>query len=110
MPIVKKFAAAVDDLIEIGGYIARDSPANAERFIDALDRECQKLADSPVVLGHRCPGLHSDLRRHNFKRYAVIYRPVTDGIELVGVFQASRELQAIFAKLNERVDDENGPG
>lgn len=48
-------------------------------------------------------GLHPDLRRHNFKRYALIYRPVPDGIELVGVFHGSRELEAIFARLNERV-------
>jgi toxin ParE1/3/4 len=102
---IRKFAAAEDDLVEIGSYIARDIPANAERFIDALEQECQKLADSPFELGQRCSGLHSELLRHNFKRYALIYRPVSDGIELVGVFHGSRELQAVFARLNERFED-----
>ena len=54
-------------------------------------------------LGRSCEGLHPDLRRHNFKRYAIIYRPVPDGIELVGVFQGSRDLEAMFERLNERV-------
>ena len=102
MGIVKKFLAAEQDLREIGLYIAQDSLINADRFIDSLERECQKLADSPIVLGRRCEGLNPELRRHSFKRYAIIYRPVEDGIELVGVFHSSRDLKAIFRRLNER--------
>jgi toxin ParE1/3/4 len=105
MRSVRRFPAAEDDLFEIGLYIARDSPASAERFIDALERECHKLAHSPFELGHRCEGLHPELRRYNYKRYALIYRPIPDGIELVGVFHASRELEAIFARLNERLEE-----
>jgi toxin ParE1/3/4 len=103
MKTVKKYPAAEQDLIEIGVYIAQDSLANADRFIDAIEKECQKLADSPFVLGRNCEGLHPELRRHNFKRYAIIYRPVSDGIELVGVFQGGRDLEAMFERLNERV-------
>jgi toxin ParE1/3/4 len=103
MKTVKKYPAAEQDLIEIGVYIAQDSLANADRFIDAIEKECQKLADSPFILGRSCEGLHPDLRRHNFKHYAIIYRPVSDGIELVGVFQGSRDLEAMFERLNERV-------
>jgi toxin ParE1/3/4 len=109
MGSVKRFPAAEDDLVEIGLYIAQDSPANAERFIDALERECLKLANSSFDLGHRCEGLHPELRRFNFKNYALIYRPVSDGIELVGVFHGSRELEAMFARLNERME-ESRPG
>jgi toxin ParE1/3/4 len=104
MGIVKKLPAAEQDLIEIGLYIAEDSPVNAERFIDAIETECQKLAVSPFILGRSCEGLHPDLRRHNFKHYAIIYKPVPDGIELVGVFHGSRELEAIFKRLNERLE------
>jgi toxin ParE1/3/4 len=103
MQWVRKFPAAEEDLLEIGLYIARDSPGNAERFVDALERECRKLAMSPFDVGQRCEGLHPELRRHNFKSYALIYRPVPDGIELVGVFHGSRELEAVFARLNERL-------
>ncbi len=103
MGTVRRYPAAEQDLIEIGLHIAEDSPVNAERFIDALERECQKLADSLFDLGSRCEGLHPELRRHNYKRYVIIYRPVSDGIELVGVFQGSRQLEAMFKRLNERV-------
>jgi toxin ParE1/3/4 len=99
---VKKYPAAEQDLVDIALYIARDSPTNADRFIDAIERECQKLADSPFVLGRSCAGLHPDLRRHNFKNYALVFRPVPGGIELVGVFHGSRELEAMFERLNER--------
>lgn len=105
MGIVKKLPAAEQDLIEIGVYIALDSPVNADRFVDAIEKECQKLADSPFLLGRGCEGLHPDLRRHNFKRYAIVYRPIPDGIELVGVFHGSRELDALFTRLNERLQD-----
>jgi toxin ParE1/3/4 len=103
MGIVRRFPAAEQDLREIGLYIAQDSLINADRFIDAIERECQWLADSPIILGRSCEGLHPELRRHNFKRYSIIYRPVEDGIELVGVFHSSRDLEAIFKRLNERV-------
>lgn len=103
MGAVRKFPAAERDLIEIGAYIAQDSPINADRFIDALEAECQKLADSPIILGKKCEGLNPDLRRYNFKRYAIVYRPIPNGIELVGVFHGSRQLEAMFKRLNERI-------
>jgi toxin ParE1/3/4 len=103
MGTVRKYPAAERDLIEIGVYIAQDSPTNAERFVNAIEKECQKLADSPFVLGRSCEGLHPELRRYNFKRYAIVYRPAADGIELVGVFHGSRELEAMFDRLNARV-------
>ncbi|HKI05842.1 MAG TPA: type II toxin-antitoxin system RelE/ParE family toxin [Thermoanaerobaculia bacterium] len=103
MGVVRKVPAAEQDLVEIGVYIAQDSLVNADRFIDAIERECQKLADSPFLLGRSCEGLHADLRRHNFKHYAIIYRPVSGGIDLVGVFHGSRQLEAIFECLNERL-------
>lgn len=103
MGTVKRYPAAEADLVEIGVFIAENSPDNADRFVDALERECQKLADSPFILGRSCEGLHPDLRRHNFKRYAIVYQPVSDGIELVGVFQGSRDLEAMFERLNERL-------
>ncbi len=102
MGTVDRYPGAEQDLVEIGVYIAEDSPAQADRFVDALEKECQKLADSPFVLGSRCPGLHPELRRHNFKRYAIVYKPVSGGIELVGIFQGSRDLDAMFERLNER--------
>ena len=46
MATVKKYLGAEQDLIEIGLYIAQDSPANADRFIDAIEMECP-MASSP---------------------------------------------------------------
>jgi len=103
MRSVRKLSGAERDLVEIAYFIADDSLANAEHFIDAIEAECQKLADSPILLGRPCEGLHPELRRHNFKRYAIIYRPIPEGIELVGVFQGSRDLEAIFQWLNRRL-------
>jgi plasmid stabilization system protein ParE len=35
--------AAIDDLREIGAYIARDNPERADAFIDELERRCREL-------------------------------------------------------------------
>jgi toxin ParE1/3/4 len=100
---VKKYPGAERDLLEIAYYISEDSVPNAERFIDSIEAECQKLADSPILLGRPCMELHPELRRHNFKRYAILYLPATDGIELVGVFHGSRDFEAIFEWLGQRL-------
>ncbi len=39
-------ALAESDLLEIWKYIAEDSPANADRFIDYLDEKCRLLAET----------------------------------------------------------------
>ena len=50
MGSVKKLLAAEDDLLEIGHYIAQDSPVNAERFLYADNRTLQWRPDASLRL------------------------------------------------------------
>jgi toxin ParE1/3/4 len=82
---------AKSELEAIGDYIAADSPANAERFIDRLTEKFIALGRSPRI-GRARPGLRSDLRSFPFGAYLILYRIVDDGVEIVRVVHSARNL------------------
>lgn len=66
--------AAIDDLIAIGRYIAKDSPVRAETFVDELERKCLELADAPrafPLVPHR---KNKDVRRRVHGNCLIFYR------------------------------------
>jgi len=83
------------DLIEIWSYIAEDSVANADIFIDKLGETLQSLARQPGSGRHReelAPGIQS----FPFGRYVIFYRVVTSAIEIVRVLHGARDIESIF--------------
>jgi toxin ParE1/3/4 len=48
MPIIVKLPHAECDLVEIWDYIADDSEARADAFIDRIDRKFVALASNPA--------------------------------------------------------------
>ena len=86
---------ASSDLIEIWIYIADDSVANADAFIDKLYQAIQALGRQPGSGRHReevAPGIQS----FPFGRYIIFYRAVTSGIEIVRVLHGARDIENIF--------------
>ena len=86
---------ASSDLIEIWIYIADDSVANADAFIDKLYQAIQALGRQPGSGRHReelAPGIQS----FPFGRYIIFYRAVTSGIEIVRVLHSGRDIENIF--------------
>jgi len=86
---------ASSDLIEIWTYIADDSVANADAFIDKLYQAIQALGRQPGSGRHReelAPGIQS----FPFGRYIIFYRAVTSGIEIVRVLHSARDIENIF--------------
>jgi toxin ParE1/3/4 len=86
---------ASSDLIEIWSYIADDSVANADAFIDKLCVTIQSLARQPGSGRHReelAPGIQS----FPFGRYIIFYRVVTNAIEIVRVLHGARDIESIF--------------
>jgi len=63
------------DLIEIWGYIADDSEANADAFIDKLYETIQVLGRQPGSGRHR-EELASGIQSFPFGRYIIFYRAV----------------------------------
>ena len=81
----------IDDLAEIWSYIAEDSPNRADTFIDSIDGKFHELAQSPHIGRSRnelLPGLCS----FSVGRYLIFYLIIPDGIEIVRVLHASRDI------------------
>jgi toxin ParE1/3/4 len=83
------------DLIEIWNYIADDSPANADVFIDKLYEMLQVLASQPGS-GRRREELAPEMQSFPFGRYVIFYQAVTNSIEIVRILHGARDIESIF--------------
>jgi toxin ParE1/3/4 len=86
---------AEQDLLEIWSYIARDSPNQADRFVDLLTAKCETLARSPE-LGRRREELGPSLRSFPVARYIIFYRRGDNGIEVARILSAYRDIGQLF--------------
>ena len=86
---------ARSDLMEIWNYIADDSIANADAFIDKLFETTQLLANRPKA-GRRREELAPGILSFPFGRYIIFYRVIRNAIEVVRVLHGARDIQAIF--------------
>jgi len=88
--------AAVRDLEELISYIAADSPLNAERILDKLEKRAQTLESTPVR-GRVVPELaHFGIRNWReliVKPYRIIYRIDEDTVNVLAVLDGRRDLQ-----------------
>jgi len=83
------------DLIEIGDFIAKDSRANARRFVGKLIKQCERIAHKPLLYAARediAPGL----RIAPMGRYVVFFRLLGDTIRIERVLHGARDLPTIF--------------
>jgi toxin ParE1/3/4 len=91
--------AAVRDLEELMSYIAADSPLNAERILDKLEKRAQTLGSTPVR-GRVVPELaHFGIRNWReliVKPYRIIYRIDEDTVNVLAVLDGRRDLQDLL--------------
>jgi len=95
MPRVTRRPLAETDILEIWDYIADDSLAAADRWVDRLDEQFRLLAAQPMMgraRGELAPGVRS----FPFGRYVIFYVPLDDGIDLVRVLHGARDIDAVF--------------
>jgi toxin ParE1/3/4 len=83
------------DLTEIWSYIADDSVANADAFIDKLNDAIQLLARQPGA-GRQREELAPGIQSFPFGRYIIFYRADTSEIEIVRVLHGARDIENIF--------------
>jgi len=80
------------DLVEIRRFIARDSPAAAQRWIARLRDGARKAADFPLG-GIRVPELNlENLREAILGGYRIVYRVEAEAIVVLTVFEGHRLL------------------
>jgi toxin ParE1/3/4 len=95
MPQVVKLPLAETDLDDIWWYIAQDNPDAADRFLDKIEERCQALAQFPNM-GLSRDDLLPSLRSLPIGRYLIFYMPIDDGIQVVRVLPAMRDIDAFF--------------
>jgi toxin ParE1/3/4 len=95
MPYVVKTPQADHDLVEIWAFVACDTPSAADRLLDTINDKCTLLSESPRM-GRRRPELATSLHSFPVDSYVVFYRPIEDGIEVVRVIHAARDIPAVF--------------
>ncbi len=95
MPRIVRTPRAKVDLLEIWNYIARDSPTQADRFVERIDRTLGLLSTQPHM-GQNRSELAANLRSFSVGNYVIFFRPLNDGIEVERVINAARDLGSIF--------------
>ena len=91
MPTLRRHPQAEQDLIEIYQHISRDNPPAAEKLVRAVNAKCETLARSPMI-GRARPELREELRSFPYGAYLILYRIIDDGVEIVRVVHAARNL------------------
>jgi toxin ParE1/3/4 len=82
-------------------YIDQQNHAAAIRFLQAAEASCKELTAMPE-LGQRQQFRReslTDLRAwqvRGFENFVIYYRPIEDGIEVVRVLHAARDIAAIL--------------
>lgn len=95
MPKIFKSLRAKADLIEIWDYIAEDSESRADAFVVKIHEKFLALSERPGI-GRAREELGEGIRSFPIGRYIIFYHAVSEGIEVVRVLHASRDLEAIF--------------
>lgn len=87
---------AINDLIEIGSFIGRDSPARARAFVNALQAQCLSLQENffrhPIFRGSD----EDSIRRLNYREYMIFYKVTPTCVSIVRVIHGARDLDTIF--------------
>lgn len=91
MATVTKRPRAKSDLIDIWRFIAIDSPDNATRFLLTIDEKLQTIAENPFM-GKAREELMEGLRSFPIGNYIIYYFPAGDGIDIVRVLNAARDI------------------
>ena len=89
--------AAVEDLEHIFNYIGHEqhSPNTAARVIREIARKANNYAASPLLAAAR-PEMGPSIRAYYVNRYAVFYRPISQGIEVLRIIHGSRDVLRVF--------------
>jgi toxin ParE1/3/4 len=87
---------------EFAVYLASQSPAAADRFLDSCMSDFERLSVMPGM------GAKREFRNPNaagirswplsgFPNYLIFYRPIEDGVEILRLLHGARDIEAIFS-------------
>lgn len=88
------------DLLDIGDYIAKDTLANARRFVAKLIEQCQRIGRAPLGYAGR-EDLAPGLRMAALGRYVIFFRVLDGTVRIERVLHGARNLPAVLGSENE---------
>lgn len=91
MSRIVRSAAAERDARTIWRYIALDSPDAATDLLARIDEKLRFLAETPLA-GTPRPELAPNVRSFALGNYLIFCRPLPDGIRLLRLLNASRDI------------------
>lgn len=106
MPKVTFSPKSRQDLLDIGDYIARKSPANARRFVGKLMAQGQRIGSSPMGYVGR-EDLAPGLRMAALGRYVIFFRLIDGTVRIERVVHGARNLPVVFRHQNQQVEDDS---
>ena len=83
------------DILEIWEFIAADSIAAADKWVDDLDEKMALWATQPMM-GRARDELAPGIRSLAFGRYVVFFAPLPEGIDVVRVLHGARDIDNTF--------------
>ena len=86
---------AEKDFDGIFAFITKDNPDAARKFVDRLQASCEALAIHPLM-GQRMVSRGNLYRVFSVHKYAVVYRTISDGVEIVRVIHGARDIDRLF--------------
>jgi plasmid stabilization system protein ParE len=90
---------AVDDLLDIWGFIASDSPEAADRVEAAIFRACDLLAASPLAGSTRKDLTPLAVRFwvvQPYSNYLIVYDPKKKPLQVIRILHAARHLPSVL--------------
>ena len=84
------------DLSEIADYFTATNVEVGERFFREFNSKCQHLISFPSS-GKSYGTIRADLRGLSLEGYIIFYRILDDGIEILRVVSARRNLPSLFS-------------
>jgi plasmid stabilization system protein ParE len=87
------------DLIEIGAWIAADSPARADTFLDALEGACTALSSNPSRFSVARIVNGEAVRKRVYRGYLIFYRIHRSRVEILRVTHGKRDWVALLSEL-----------
>ncbi len=80
---------AIEDLVIIGEYIAKSSPARSDSFVEELYEKCFALSDAPYAFERLAQRLDREIRKRPHGRYLILYEARANRIEVLRIFHGA---------------------
>ncbi|ODT98530.1 MAG: hypothetical protein ABS79_05725 [Planctomycetes bacterium SCN 63-9] len=95
MATVNRSARAQQDLEAILDYLDAQNPETVDRFALKFDQMCNLYAAHPHI-GASAEAYATNLRHFTVWNYAIFYRPIPEGIEIIRIIHGARDLPNLF--------------